>query len=199
MRLSPILLAIALAAGAVTPALAAKGPPKLKLLQPLADELAAGGELSDDGWKAIKAADRCAEQDQGWERAMAPEQQTGIDVMFELLASGVVCWQGAEKKAGKVAAELPRLSLYVTASARYVESMRGFYDAYRAKAVGDNNQTCKRFKVAVTQGAAAVESSAGLQDHFGEAENKVLAATVEQKAIGVAGLITAEHEHQQCD
>lgn len=199
MRLPSILIAVCFLASAASPALAKKGPPKLKQLQGLVDEIGKDKELSDDAWKAIKAADRCANSDLIWERAMEPEQQTPIDMMFEQLASGVTCWQGAEKKAAKAAEELPRLSAFVVARARYVEAMRGFYDAFRAKAVGDINQTCKRFRVAVTQAAAAVESSEGLQDKFGEVDNKTLALTIEQKSAGIAGVISSEYENQNCN
>ncbi len=193
------LLAAVLAASLATPALAAKGPPKLKLLQPLADELGSAAALTDDGWKAIKAVDQCAVQDLNWERAMAPEQMTPIDSMFELLASGVVCWQGAEKKAAKVATEQPRLAELAAARARYVEMVRGYYDGFRAKAAGDNNQTCKRFKVAVNQAAAAVGASRGLVDRFDQVENKTVALTVDQKIAAFAELITSEYANQKCD
>lgn len=194
--LSLCLLAATLLA---VPAHAKKGPPKLKQLQPLADELGKDKELSDDAWKAIKAADRCANQDLVWERAMEAEQQTPIDEMYELLAGGVTCWQTAEKKASKVAEEVPRVGKLAAARGRYVEAMRGFYDGFRAKAVGANNQTCKRFKVAVGQAAAAVEATTGLADQFGEVENKKTAMIVEQKAAAIAELIGSEYENQKCD
>jgi hypothetical protein len=193
------LLALAFTALLTSPALAEKGPPKLRQLQTMADELGATAELSKDAWTAIKVADRCATQDLNWERAMEPEQQTPIDAMFELLASGVVCWQGAEKKAGKVAEEQPRIAEFVGARARYVEMIRGYYDGFRAKAVGDLNQACKRFKVAVAQAAAGVEAGHGLADRFDQVENKTLALTIDQKIAAVAELITSEYANQKCD
>lgn len=193
------LLAFALTAAVVTPALAAKGPPKLKQLQSLADEFLTEGAVSADAWKALKAADRCANQDLLWERAMEPEQMTPIDEMFELLAAGVVCWQGAEMKAAKLTEEQPRLGEIVAARARYAELVRGYYDAFRAKAVGNLTQTCKRFKVAVAQAAAAVDASHGLLDRFDSVENKTLAMTVDQKIGAVAELVTVEYANQKCD
>lgn len=193
-----LLFAVVLFAVCIAgPAAAEKGPPKLKVLTPMLGEL--GEAPSDDALKALKVADRCANQDKTWEQAMRPEQQTGIDAIFELLAAPVTCWQGADKKSSKAGDGFQPVARYVAAQRGYVQAMRAYIFALQARFLGDQLNGCKRFKIAIAESATASTASEGLVEAFSSVEAKTIAATTAQNAMGIAQMITDEYEKMSCN
>jgi|GEM_PF-2010225 len=197
MRTVPMLAAFLLAASFALPATAAKGPPKLRVIGPMQLEL--GDALSDESWKALKVVDRCASADKTWQRAMLPEQNNGIDMIYETLLSPVTCWQNATKKAEKAGPELAAITSYATAQRDYVETLRAYIFALQAKMTGDQLNGCKRFQLSIAEAAEAATSSTGLIDRFTSAESKTLAAQVDENVRGMAVTITAEYAAMKCD
>jgi hypothetical protein len=179
------------------PSLAAKGPPKLKELGPMQVEL--GDALSDDSWKGLKAADRCANADRTWMRAMEPEQQNGIDALVEMMAAPVTCWQGAEKKVEKAGDELASVLAYTSAQKHYVESLRAYLFAVQAKVMGDQLNGCKRFKLAIVEAAEATTATEGLVERFTSVESKTLAAQLAENTRGMGATLATEYASLKCD
>ncbi|MCO4772804.1 MAG: hypothetical protein KDA24_22420 [Deltaproteobacteria bacterium] len=188
-----VLFALLLA----VPASAEKGPPKLKQLTPMLVDL--GEAPSDEALKAIKVADRCAKADRTWMRAMEPEQQVGIDELHELLAAPVTCWQGAAKKGAKAGDSYAPILKYVEAQALYVQTLRAYIFALQAKYIGDRLNSCKRFKLAIKEAAAATSSTEGVVDGFTNVEAKTLAAQQSQNIVGMGATIADEFSTQKCD
>ena len=144
-RLSALLLALVLLVPAA--ALAGKKPLKRKTLQldPLGEEVATRGEFHDDLYKVLRKADRCLDTDATWQR----EQQRPGDAaihpssLYELLASSVVCWQDAEKKAIAAGDVFSPATLWISSRARYMETYRQFVWGIVAKLDGNQTTTCK--------------------------------------------------------
>ena len=197
MRIRLLFAVVLFAVCIAGPAAAEKGPPKLRVLTPMLAEL--GEAPSDDALKALKVADRCANQDKTWEQAMRPEQQTGIDAIFELLAAPVTCWQGADKKSAKAGDGFQPVARYVAAQRGYVQAMRAYIFALQARFLGDQLNGCKRFKIAIAESATASTASEGLVEAFSSVEAKTIAATTAQNAMGIAQMITDEYEKMSCN
>ena len=67
-------------------------------LQPLADEIATRGEVTDDMMKVLRFADRCRVGDRRWERGM--EEEVPINQLYEQLAGCIHLWnEGAKQSA----------------------------------------------------------------------------------------------------
>ena len=192
-RLLPVLL---LALGLAGPAWA-KGPPKLKVVGPLQAEL--GDELSDETWKALKAVDRCAVADANWKRAMQPEQQNGIDTLYEMLAAPVTCWQQAVKKGEKAGEQFARVQYWAQANARNVEALRDYLYALQAKFIGDQRNSCTRFKLAIEHAGDAQESIEGLVERYEGTDARTLAGQTTVDVQGTAAAIADEYKTQSCE
>lgn len=197
MRRFATLAVLLLASAIALPAGAAK-PVKWKELGPMAAEV--GGEaLADDDLKAMKAADRCANADKTWMRAMEPEQQTGIDMLHEMLAAPVTCWSGAAKKASKASEAFAPVGAYATAQEAYAKTLREYIFALQAKYIGDRLSACKRFKVAIAEAATASQAVEGVIDGFTSTEAKTIAAVQAQNIKGMVDTIADEFATQKCD
>jgi len=192
-----LALTLVLSAAVALPAGAAK-PVKWKMLGPMAAEV--GGEaLADDDLKAMKAADRCANADKTWMRAMEPEQLTGIDELHEMLAAPVTCWSQAAKKAGKASESLAPVAAYAGAQMAYSKTLREYMFALQAKAIGDRLNACKRFKIAIAEAAKATEAVEGVVDGFTTVEAKTIAAEQAQNIKGVVDTVADEFSTQKCN
>ena len=197
-RITVLLVALAL----LLPAAAlAKKPLKRKpmVLDPLGAEIAARGELTDDLWKVLRVADRCLDGDKNWKREQErPGTNVPVNSIYELLSSSVVCWQGAEKKAGKAGEPFAVVTPWVSARARYIEAYRSFMWAMVAKLESDRSGVCRRLETARTEGAAAITAAAGLADGFESAEAKSMGLQLDQEARGLGVTIEDEYRHQRC-
>lgn len=197
MRTLPFVVVCLLALCLAAPASAEKGPPKLKMIGSMQAEL--GDDLSADTWKALKAADRCANSDKTWLNAMRSEQLTGLDSLYEMMASPVTCWQNAEKKAAKAGDQIGAVATYVTAQKHYVQTMRAYVWALQAKALGDQLSGCKRFRVAISEAADGVTASEGLLDMFSSVEAKTLVGQLIENVRGMGATITETYASVKCD
>jgi hypothetical protein len=197
MRNLPLFVVCTLALGLASPVFAEKAPPKLKMIGVMQAEL--GEELSAETWKALKAADRCANSDKTWLNAMRSEQQTGLDSLYEMMAAPVTCWQNAEKKAGKAGEQMGAVGVYVTAQKHYVQTMRAYVWALQAKALGDQLSGCKRFRLAIKESADSVSASEGLLDLFSSVESKTIAGQLTQNILGMGTTITDTYASVKCD
>ena len=180
-------------------ALAKKKTPKPLVLEPIAAELRVGGaELSKNQTKALKVAGRCLQDDALWARAL--ENREPLTQIYEMLSGSVVCWQGAEKKAGKVSEEFGAAKSFITARARYIETLRSFYFALGEKfrAGADHDRLCDRLRTAVGEAAAANSIGADLQQKFNGDGAKLLAAQLDADIRGIGEQVAAEFKNQKC-
>jgi len=192
-------LVFLLAAVLLVPASAtAKPKDRPKLLQPLEDELTAKGELSKDLSKLLKVGEFCMSDDKRWDKAMS-DGQTSISIIREMLIDSVVCWQRAEKKAGKLGEAASPAAEYYAARARYMETFRSFIWAIEAKNVQDRLSVCKRLKTAMDEAGAANTAADGLADKFTTEDGKVLALATMQTSKGLGEQITDEYANQRCE
>lgn len=178
----------------LVPALAFAAPKaKVMKLQPLIDEV--GASASKEALAAVQAAERCLKLDENWE--MAQEQRIPPNQLYELLATAVVCWQGAEKKAGKAADGAP-LVAWTAARARFVESYRSFVWAIDAKVSSNNEHVCKRMKTAQTELAAALAAADKLDGAMQTAAAKGWAAAQAKSTRDFASIFEGEASAQRC-
>jgi len=180
-------------------ALAKKKTPKPLVLEGLAADLrAASGELASDQLKALKVAGRCVQDDRIWAREM--ENREPVTQTYETLAGAVVCWQGAEKKAGKVGDSFAAATRFVAARARYVETLRSFYFALTEKfrTGADGQRLCDRLKVALGEAGAANGLGADLAAAFTDEGAKTMAAQLDADIKHWGEVVAAEFKHQKC-
>jgi len=179
----------------------AKKPIKRKelLLDALGEELAAKGEYTDEMYIVIRKASGCLDSDRNWEREQErPGDNTPITQIYEMLASSVVCWQGAEKKAQKAGETLEPATAWISARARYIEGYREFINGIHAKLEGDRVRTCKRLFTARDLSEAAVGAAAGLADKFETPAGQAMGAQMDTEAKALKGMVLSEIEHQKC-
>jgi len=175
----------------------AKGKKKKPLqLQPLADELAVRGEISDDMLKTLRFADRCRQSDKRWERGMAEE--VPINQLYEQLAGAVFCWQSAEKKSTKLGEAFEPVTRWVATRARYIETFRGYVWAIDAKLAGESAQVCRRLATAAEQAIAGNKSADRLKEFYSVESAKMLAARVDADVEQASAMIAREIEVQKC-
>jgi len=193
-----LLLSIAVLLVLPATSLAAKKKePKPLVLEPLAAELRASqGELSGDQLKVLKIAGRCLVSDKHWERGQ--ENNIPVNQIYELLASSVVCWQGAEKKGAKLGESFAAVNRWMVARARYVECLRSFIWGIDAKLSGDRAQVCRRMKTAIEQSAQASEAAAALQESYSTEGAQALAGQMLAEAKGMAEMVGGEFRNQKC-
>ena len=180
-------------------AVAKKKAPKPLVLEPIAVDLRVdGAELSKDQLKALKVAGRCVKDDALWARAL--ENREPLTQIYEMLAGAVVCWQGAEKRAGKVAEEFSAAKSFITARTRYIEMLRSFYFALGEKfrAGADHDRLCDRLRAAVGEAAAANEAASGLIEKFNNDPARQLAAQLDADIRGTGEQVAAEYKNQKC-
>lgn len=180
-------------------ALAKKRAPKPLVLEALAVDLRdADGELADDQGKALKVAGRCVQDDQRWAREM--ENREPVTQTYETLAGAVVCWQGAEKKAGKLGEPFAAATRFIGARARYVETLRSFYFALteKGRTGADGQRLCDRLEVALGEAGAANDLGAGLATAFTNEDAKTMAAQLDADIKHWGELVATEYKHQKC-
>ncbi|MCP4869725.1 MAG: hypothetical protein GY898_13510 [Proteobacteria bacterium] len=200
-RLSALLLALALLVPAA--AMAGKKPMKRKALQldPLGEEVAARGEYTDDLYKVVRKADRCLATDTTWQREQERPGDAAIhpSSLYEMLASSVVCWQEAEKKALAAGEIFAPSAAWISARARYMEAYRQFVWAIVAKLDGNQTTTCKRLVESVAMTNTARDAATGLADRFTVASAQALGAQADSEAQALTGMILGEAEAQKCN
>jgi hypothetical protein len=197
-RLVLLLVTVALLVPAVA---VAKKPLKRKALtlDPLGEEVAAAGEYTDDLYKVMRTADKCLDGDKNWKREQErPTDSLPVNQIYELLSSSVVCWQGAEKKAGKAGEIFAPASTWITARARYIEAYRSFLWAIVAKLEGDRVNVCRRLKTAMDEGLIAKQTASGLADGFAGTDAKSMGLQLDQEAQLLMAQIEDEYKHQKC-
>ena len=175
-----------------------KAPKPLVLEGVAADFRDAAGELAADQVKALKVAGRCVQDDRIWAREM--ENREPVTQTYETLAGAVVCWQGAEKKAGKVEGSFAAATRLIGARARYVETLRSFYFALTEKfrTGADGQRLCDRLKVALGEAGAANDLGADLAAVFTNEAAKTMAAQLDADIKHWGEVVAAEFKHQKC-
>jgi len=169
------------------------------LLDGLGEELAAKGEYTDDMYKGLKKADACLKADAHWEREQSrPGSNIPINQIYETLASAVVCWQGAEKKAQKLGDDFAPVTRWVTARTRYIESYRSFVWSLDAKMSGDRAQVCRRLGTAKEQTEAATAAAADLASTYTTPLAQALGAQLDSEAQGLRQIVGDEFLNQKC-
>jgi len=182
-----------------TVALAKKKTPKPLVLEVIAADLRGeDGVLADDQRKVLKIAGRCVRDDGIWSRAM--ENREPVSQTYETLAGAVVCWQGAEKKAGKLGEPFAAAARFIGARARYVETLRSFYFAltekYRTGA--DGQRLCDRLKVALGEAGVANALGADLASAFTNQGAKEMSAQLDADIKHWGEVVAGEFKHQKC-
>lgn len=197
-RLSAAVLVLAL----LVPSFAvAKKPIKRKelTLDAIGVELEARGEYTDDMYVALRKASGCLDSDRNWEREQErPGDNTSITDIYEMLASSVVCWQGAEKKAQKLGEPFAPATAWISARARYIESYREFINGMHAKMEGNRVHVCTRLKTALDLSDLARGAASGLADKFQTPGGQALGAQADTEAQALRGMVLSEYEHQKC-
>lgn len=187
----------------LAPAAALAGKPvkrKPMQLDPLGVEVAAKGEYTDDLYKVLWSANGCLEGDRNWQREQErPGSNVPVYEIYELLSSSVVCWQMAEKKAGKAGDVFAAAAAWIVARARYIEAYRGYMWAIDAKLEGDRSQVCRRLAAATPQVDAAVQAATGLADAFSQPDGKSMGLQLQQESLGLKGQVEDEIRHQKCE
>jgi len=176
-----------------------KKAPKPLVLEALAVELRGqDGELTADQTKALKVAGRCVRDDAIWARAM--ENREPVTQTYETLAGAVVCWQGAEKKAGKLGEEFAAQQRFISARARYIETLRSFYFALTEKfrTGADQERLCDRLKVALGEAGQANALGADLASAFTDEGARAMAGQLDADIKHWGELVAGEFKHQKC-
>lgn len=180
-------------------AASAKKKAKPLVLEPLAADIRAKtGELTTDQTKALRQAGRCLEGDRFWAREM--ENRDPVNQTYETLAGAVVCWQGAEKKAGKQDEGFASAKRFIQARTRYVETLRSFYFALTEKlrTGADQGRLCERLSIALGEAGKANELGAGLAEVFQNEEARALAAQLDADIKYWGEGVASEYKHQKC-
>jgi hypothetical protein len=180
-------------------ALAKKKAPKPLVLEGVAADFRdAAGELAADQTKALKVAGRCVQDDRIWAREM--ENREPVTQTYETLAGAVVCWQGAEKKAGKLGDSFAAATRFIAARARYVETLRSFYFALTEKfrTGADGQRLCDRLTVALGEAGAANELGADLAAAFTNEDAKTMSAQLDADIKHWGEVVATEFKHQKC-
>lgn len=181
---------------AATVAIAAPKPPKLLKLQPFADDLGTKGELSEDTWKALKAVDSCLRDDGLW--SSSGEGRTANQI-YELAASGVLCWQGASKKVQRAGEQAAPLQRWTDARMKYVEAFRQYIWGIDAKLEGDRKATCTRLIDAARLSGEAQVLAEGLAAAWTLPDAQALATWLDGETRGLGQTISAEAKSQKCE
>jgi len=195
--LIPAVLSLALMMPAA--AMAKKKTPKPLVLEVLAADLRGeDGALSDEHRKVLKVAGRCVRDDGIWAREM--ENREPVTQTYETLAGSVVCWQGAEKKAGKLGEDFAAAGRFITARARYVETLRSFYFALTEKfrTGADGERLCDRLKTALGEAGAANAVGADLAAAFRDEGARAMSAQLDADIKHWGELVAGEFKHQKC-
>jgi hypothetical protein len=181
---------------------AGKKPMKRKPLQldPLGEEVATRGEYTDDLYKALRKADRCLDTDRNWQRDQERPGDSRIspNSLYELLASSVVCWQEAEKKALAQGEVFAPAALWISARARYIETYRQFVWAISAKMDGDYGKTCRRLAEATELLGDTQSSAKGMAEKYTLPGAQALGAQADAEAEALAGMVLSEVSVQKC-
>ena len=191
-----VMMTFLLPAGAVA---MKKKKVKPLVLEALAVDLKAdGAELSDAQFKALKVAGRCVRDDGLWAREM--ENREPVTQTYETLAGAVVCWQGAEKKAAKVTEEFSAQNQFVSARARYVETLRSFYFALTEKfrTGADQERLCDRLKTALSDAGKANDLGANLASSFRDPAAQAMSAQLDADIKHWGEIVATEFKHQKC-
>ncbi len=176
-----------------------KKSPKPLVLEVLATDLRAeDGTLADDHRKALKVAGRCVQDDGIWAREM--ENREPVTQSYETLAGAVVCWQGAEKKAGKLGEPFSTAARFISARARYVETLRSFYFALTEKfrTGADGQRLCDRLRIALGEAGQANDLGAGIASAFKNDGARAMAAQLDADIKHWGEVVAAEFKHQKC-
>ncbi len=203
-RLPALLCALALLVPVA--AVAGKKPMKRKALDldPLGAEIQATAgtfDADDEQYKALRKADRCLDQDRTWQREQEVPGDARITVnqLYELLNGSVVCWQEAEKKAGKMGEGFVPATSWIAARARYMEAYKQFIWGISAKADGDRKKTCDRLVDAAGMVPAAVAAAEPLADSYQTAGAQALGNQAVAEAHILREMVTAEVANQKCN
>ena len=198
-RLFLVVLSLTLLLPVAAVAKKKKKAPKPLVLEAIAVDLRGeDGALDDDQRKALKVAGRCVRDDAIWARSI--ENREPVTQTYENLAGAVVCWQGAEKKAGKLGEGFAVAARFITARARYIETLRSFYFALTEKfrTGADSERLCDRLKVALGEAGAANAVGADLAAAFTDEGARAMAAQLDADIKHWGELVAQEFKNQKC-